>query len=81
VYATSVPAETRQALVERAMIVGSPETVAATLREYAAIGVDHLMLWFVWGYNAPERVWRSFELFNHEVRPRLNAAVNVPAGS
>jgi alkanesulfonate monooxygenase SsuD/methylene tetrahydromethanopterin reductase-like flavin-dependent oxidoreductase (luciferase family) len=71
VYATSVSPESRQALVERAMIVGSPETVASTLREYAAVGVEHMMLWFVWGYNTPARVWRSFELFNQEVRPRL----------
>jgi alkanesulfonate monooxygenase SsuD/methylene tetrahydromethanopterin reductase-like flavin-dependent oxidoreductase (luciferase family) len=75
VFATSVPAESRQALVERAMIAGSPETVAARLLEYAAVGMDHLMLWFVWGYNSPERVWRSFELFNQEVRPRLVGAV------
>ncbi len=77
VFATSVAPETRQALVERAMIVGSPETVAATLLEYAAVGVEHLMLWFVWGYNSPERVWRSFELFNQEVRPKLAAAAST----
>ena len=73
VYATRVSPETRQAMIERAMIVGGPETVAAGLREYAAVGIDHMMLWFVWGFNAPERVWRSFELFNHEVRPRLGS--------
>jgi alkanesulfonate monooxygenase SsuD/methylene tetrahydromethanopterin reductase-like flavin-dependent oxidoreductase (luciferase family) len=77
VYATSVPPESRQALVERAMIVGSPDTVAATLLDYAAVGVEHMMLWFVWGYNSPERVWRSFELFNQEVRPRLARAVST----
>jgi alkanesulfonate monooxygenase SsuD/methylene tetrahydromethanopterin reductase-like flavin-dependent oxidoreductase (luciferase family) len=74
VFATSVPAETRQTMVERAMIVGGPETVTATLRAYAAEGIEHMMLWFVWGYNTPERVWRSFELFNREVRPRLTNA-------
>ena len=73
VFATSVTAETRQTMIERAMIIGGPETVASTLREYAAVGVEHMMLWFVWGYNTPERVWRSFELFNQEVRPRLAA--------
>jgi alkanesulfonate monooxygenase SsuD/methylene tetrahydromethanopterin reductase-like flavin-dependent oxidoreductase (luciferase family) len=77
VYATSVPAETRQTMLERAMIIGSPETVAASLRAYADAGVDHIMLWFVWGYSSPERVWRSFELFNQEVRPRL-ASVSAP---
>jgi alkanesulfonate monooxygenase SsuD/methylene tetrahydromethanopterin reductase-like flavin-dependent oxidoreductase (luciferase family) len=71
VYATSVPAETRQTMIERAMIVGGPETVASSLRAYSAAGIEHMMLWFVWGYNTPERVWRSFELFNQEVRPRL----------
>jgi alkanesulfonate monooxygenase SsuD/methylene tetrahydromethanopterin reductase-like flavin-dependent oxidoreductase (luciferase family) len=74
VYATSVPAETRHAMIERAMIVGGPETVASTLRAYASVGIEHMMLWFVWGYNTPERVWRSFELFNQEVRPRLARA-------
>ncbi len=75
-YATTVSAETRQGLIERAMIFGGPETVAATLREYAAVGVEHMMLWFVWGFNSPEHVWRSFNLFNQEVRPRL-ASVSV----
>jgi len=74
VYATKVSPESRQALVDRAMIVGSPDTVAARLLEYAEVGVEHIMLWFVWGYNSPERVWRSFELFNQAVRPRLAAA-------
>jgi alkanesulfonate monooxygenase SsuD/methylene tetrahydromethanopterin reductase-like flavin-dependent oxidoreductase (luciferase family) len=69
----SVLPETRKTMVERAMIIGGPETVAATLREYAEVGVEHMMLWFVWGYNSPERVWRSFELFNQEVRPRLGS--------
>jgi alkanesulfonate monooxygenase SsuD/methylene tetrahydromethanopterin reductase-like flavin-dependent oxidoreductase (luciferase family) len=73
-YTTRVSPETRQAMTERAMIIGSPETVAATLRDYAAVGIDHMMLWFVWGYNSTERVRRSFELFNHEVRPRLMSA-------
>jgi alkanesulfonate monooxygenase SsuD/methylene tetrahydromethanopterin reductase-like flavin-dependent oxidoreductase (luciferase family) len=73
VYATSVPAETRQNMLERAMIIGGPETVATQLNEYAAAGIEHMMLWFVWGYNSPERVWRSFDLFNQEVRPRLTA--------
>jgi alkanesulfonate monooxygenase SsuD/methylene tetrahydromethanopterin reductase-like flavin-dependent oxidoreductase (luciferase family) len=74
VLATAVTAETRQTMIERAMIVGGPETVASRLREYAAVGVEHMMLWFAWGYNTPARVWRSFELFNEEVRPRLATA-------
>jgi len=73
--ASRMPAGAGQALVERALIAGSPETVAARLLEYAAVGMEHLMLWFVWGYNPPERVWRSFELFNQEVRPRLLTAL------
>jgi alkanesulfonate monooxygenase SsuD/methylene tetrahydromethanopterin reductase-like flavin-dependent oxidoreductase (luciferase family) len=60
-------------MIERAMVIGGPETVAATLSEYAEAGIDHMMLWFVWGYNSPERVWRSFELFCQEVRPRLTS--------
>jgi alkanesulfonate monooxygenase SsuD/methylene tetrahydromethanopterin reductase-like flavin-dependent oxidoreductase (luciferase family) len=63
--------ETRRRMVERAVIVGGPETVAAALRAYSRVGIEHMMLWFAWGYTTPDRVWRSFELFNHEVRPRL----------
>ena len=55
----------------RAMIVGSPDTVAAKIREYADVGVTQMMLWFTWGYNDPERVRRSFQLFVDEVMPRF----------
>jgi alkanesulfonate monooxygenase SsuD/methylene tetrahydromethanopterin reductase-like flavin-dependent oxidoreductase (luciferase family) len=80
-YTTNVSAETRQAMIERAMIIGGPETVAATLREYANVGVDHMLLWFVWGYNSPERVWRSFELFNQEVRPHVGVSMVGVSGA
>jgi alkanesulfonate monooxygenase SsuD/methylene tetrahydromethanopterin reductase-like flavin-dependent oxidoreductase (luciferase family) len=54
-------------------LIGSPDTVAARLAEYAAIGMHHIRCWFIFGAHCDfARAQRSFELFTREVMPRLN---------
>jgi alkanesulfonate monooxygenase SsuD/methylene tetrahydromethanopterin reductase-like flavin-dependent oxidoreductase (luciferase family) len=54
-------------------LIGSPDTVAAKLAEYAAIGMNHIRCWFIFGARCDfARAQRSFDLFIREVMPRLN---------
>jgi alkanesulfonate monooxygenase SsuD/methylene tetrahydromethanopterin reductase-like flavin-dependent oxidoreductase (luciferase family) len=54
-------------------LIGSPDTVAAKLAEYAAIGMNHIRCWFIFGAHCDfARARRSFELFTREVMPRLS---------
>ena len=66
--------------LERAIIIGGPETVARQLAEYAEIGLGHLMLWFSWGFMSAETADRSLTLFIDEVVPRYNALKAQNAG-
>jgi alkanesulfonate monooxygenase SsuD/methylene tetrahydromethanopterin reductase-like flavin-dependent oxidoreductase (luciferase family) len=59
------------AFKERAMLYGSPDTVARQIQTYADVGVTGMMLWLTWGSNDPERVRRSMRLFVDEVMPRF----------
>jgi alkanesulfonate monooxygenase SsuD/methylene tetrahydromethanopterin reductase-like flavin-dependent oxidoreductase (luciferase family) len=53
-------------------LIGSPDTVAAKLREYAHEGVFNTLLGeFNFGYLTEEQVMRSLRLFGEEVIPRL----------
>jgi len=53
-------------------LIGSPDSVAAKLAEYAAIGMNHIRCWFIFGAHCDfARAQRSFELFTQEVMPRL----------
>jgi alkanesulfonate monooxygenase SsuD/methylene tetrahydromethanopterin reductase-like flavin-dependent oxidoreductase (luciferase family) len=70
----TVSGDSRPDLVERAMMVGSPDSVARQIQAYADVGVGQMMLWFTWGYNDPRSVQRSFDLFVREVMPRFDAA-------
>ena len=76
--AASVAPERRAEFLDRALIAGSPDTVAARIQELADAGVTQLMLWMTWGYNDPERVRRAFRLFTDEVMPRFGAAAAIP---
>jgi alkanesulfonate monooxygenase SsuD/methylene tetrahydromethanopterin reductase-like flavin-dependent oxidoreductase (luciferase family) len=55
----------------RAMIVGSPDTVARQIQKYADVGVSGMMLWLTWGSNDAACVRRSMRLFVDEVMPRF----------
>jgi alkanesulfonate monooxygenase SsuD/methylene tetrahydromethanopterin reductase-like flavin-dependent oxidoreductase (luciferase family) len=52
-------------------ILGSPETVAARLREIGELGITHVMTWMNTGGSPHELVLRSQELFAKEVMPQL----------
>jgi alkanesulfonate monooxygenase SsuD/methylene tetrahydromethanopterin reductase-like flavin-dependent oxidoreductase (luciferase family) len=54
-------------------LIGSPDTVAGRLADYAAIGMNHIRCWFIFGAHCDfARAQHSFELFTREVMPRLN---------
>ncbi|MEW2165609.1 LLM class flavin-dependent oxidoreductase [Streptomyces sp. NPDC007084] len=62
----------RETFVNQAVTVGSPDTVAARLQEFADNGVPHVRTMFSFGYAPRERVDRSIELFTSEVMPRFS---------
>jgi alkanesulfonate monooxygenase SsuD/methylene tetrahydromethanopterin reductase-like flavin-dependent oxidoreductase (luciferase family) len=63
----------REDILRNIALVGSPDTVAATLASYAAIGMHHMRCWFIFGAHCDfARAQRSFDLFVKEVMPRLN---------
>jgi alkanesulfonate monooxygenase SsuD/methylene tetrahydromethanopterin reductase-like flavin-dependent oxidoreductase (luciferase family) len=64
--------------LERAMIIGSPESVAEQLSRYDAIGVQHMALLFNFGFMTPEVSDRSLSLFIEEVIPRVAAPTMAP---
>jgi alkanesulfonate monooxygenase SsuD/methylene tetrahydromethanopterin reductase-like flavin-dependent oxidoreductase (luciferase family) len=62
-------------------LIGSPDTVVAKLAQYAAIGMNHIRCWFIFGAHCDfARAQRSFELFTREVMPRLNPEPIVEPG-
>jgi alkanesulfonate monooxygenase SsuD/methylene tetrahydromethanopterin reductase-like flavin-dependent oxidoreductase (luciferase family) len=63
---------------ERAMIIGSPESVAEQLTQYGAIGVQHMALLFNFGFMTPEISDRSLSLFIDEVLPRIGSPAMAP---
>lgn len=64
--------------LERAMIIGSPDSVAEQLSRYDAIGVQHMALLFNFGFMTPEVSDRSLGLFIDEVLPRVGAPSMAP---
>ncbi|GAA1693613.1 luciferase [Mycolicibacterium murale] len=60
--------------LERAMIIGSPESVAEQLRQYHAVGVEHMALLFNYGFMTPAVSDRSLSLFIDEVLPRVGVS-------
>lgn len=54
-----------------AMLVGSPDTIAAKLAECAAAGVPHMMLCFNYGHMSREQANRQLDLFLSDVYPKF----------
>jgi alkanesulfonate monooxygenase SsuD/methylene tetrahydromethanopterin reductase-like flavin-dependent oxidoreductase (luciferase family) len=80
----------KQDVLQNIALIGSPDTVANKLREYEAIGMQHIRCWFIFGAHCDFlKAQRSFELFTREVMPRLkpepirqpSAAVTATAAS
>jgi hypothetical protein len=57
--------------LERAMIAGSPDTVATQIQSYAAAGVRHMSLLFNFGFMTAAESGRSLDLFLQTVLPRF----------
>jgi alkanesulfonate monooxygenase SsuD/methylene tetrahydromethanopterin reductase-like flavin-dependent oxidoreductase (luciferase family) len=67
-----VSAVDREAYLERAMIVGGPDTVARRISEYRDAGVEHMTLVFLYGWMDHSVARRSLQLFIDEVMPRFS---------
>jgi alkanesulfonate monooxygenase SsuD/methylene tetrahydromethanopterin reductase-like flavin-dependent oxidoreductase (luciferase family) len=64
-------AQTWESLVEQALIIGSPETVAAKIAQLEENSVGELVCWMNFGGIPPDKVRRSMRLFAREVIPRF----------
>jgi alkanesulfonate monooxygenase SsuD/methylene tetrahydromethanopterin reductase-like flavin-dependent oxidoreductase (luciferase family) len=64
--------------LERAMIVGSPDTVTAQIEAFADAGVRHLSLLFDFGFMRPAESGRSLDLFLEQVLPRFTRTPTSP---
>jgi len=58
--------------LERAMIAGSPDTVAAQIESYAAAGARHMSLLFNFGFMTAAESGLSLGLFLEKVLPRFS---------
>jgi alkanesulfonate monooxygenase SsuD/methylene tetrahydromethanopterin reductase-like flavin-dependent oxidoreductase (luciferase family) len=58
-------------LLESALVIGSPDTVAAKVADLQAAGVGEMVCWMNFGGLPPEKVRRSMRLFAEEVMPRF----------
>jgi alkanesulfonate monooxygenase SsuD/methylene tetrahydromethanopterin reductase-like flavin-dependent oxidoreductase (luciferase family) len=64
--------------LQRAMIVGSPQTVAEQINTFADAGVRHMSLLFNFGFMTRGEADRSLDLFLEQVLPRFGAAAARP---
>ena len=68
---TRLRSQTWHDLLESALFIGSPETVAQKIVELEEAGVGELACWMSFGGLPQDRVRRSMELFASEVMPRF----------
>lgn len=73
-----VSAVDRDDFIDKAMIIGSADTVAAAIAEYAAVGVDHMTLVFLYGQMDPALGTQSLRRFIDDVKPRFADAPVTP---
>jgi alkanesulfonate monooxygenase SsuD/methylene tetrahydromethanopterin reductase-like flavin-dependent oxidoreductase (luciferase family) len=64
--------------LERAMIAGSPDTVAAQIESYGAVGARHMSLLFNFGFMTAAESGLSLRLFLEEVLPRFSSGTGAP---
>jgi alkanesulfonate monooxygenase SsuD/methylene tetrahydromethanopterin reductase-like flavin-dependent oxidoreductase (luciferase family) len=68
---TRLEAQTWDSLLRDALLIGSPETVAAKVEELRQAGVGELACWMNFGGIPPSKARRSMRLFMEEVAPRF----------
>jgi alkanesulfonate monooxygenase SsuD/methylene tetrahydromethanopterin reductase-like flavin-dependent oxidoreductase (luciferase family) len=61
-------------LLQSALVIGSPDTVAHKIADLDQVGVGEVVCWMNFGGLAPEQVRRSMRLFAEEVMPRFHRA-------
>jgi len=61
-----------QEFLDKAMIVGSPDTVKKSLQRFADVGVRHMSMLFNFGFMTAAESGRSLDLFLDEVLPALD---------
>ncbi|MCS7002748.1 MAG: LLM class flavin-dependent oxidoreductase [Dehalococcoidia bacterium] len=57
--------------IARAMIIGSPKTVAERIHAYGDVGITNMMIWTAFGEQPHDMVMRNMRLFTEEVMPRV----------
>ena len=67
-----VSASDRADFIDKAMIVGSADTVARQIAEYQDAGVDHLACVFLFGQIDPGEAEKSMRRFIDDVMPRFS---------
>jgi len=60
---------TWESLLEKALIIGSPDTVRSKIAELAGAGVGEVLCWMNFGGIEPAKARRSMRLFAEEVMP------------
>ena len=71
---TRLRSQTWEDLLQSALIIGSPETVANKVAELQQAGVGELACWMNFGGLPTDKVRRSMRLFAEEVMPRFRQA-------
>jgi alkanesulfonate monooxygenase SsuD/methylene tetrahydromethanopterin reductase-like flavin-dependent oxidoreductase (luciferase family) len=71
---TRLRSQTWEDLLQSALVIGSPDTVAGKIRDLEQVGVGEVVCWMNFGGLAPEKVRRSMRLFAEEVMPRFHRA-------
>ena len=66
--------QTWEDLLQSALVIGSPETVAARIADLERAGAGEVVCWMNFGSLAPEKVRRSMRLFAEEVMPRFRSS-------
>jgi alkanesulfonate monooxygenase SsuD/methylene tetrahydromethanopterin reductase-like flavin-dependent oxidoreductase (luciferase family) len=68
---TRLRSQTWEDLLDSALVIGSPETVASKIAELEHIGVGEVGCWMSFGGLPADKVRRSMRLFADEVMPRF----------
>jgi alkanesulfonate monooxygenase SsuD/methylene tetrahydromethanopterin reductase-like flavin-dependent oxidoreductase (luciferase family) len=74
-------AQTWESLLSEALLIGSPETVAAKVEQLRQAGVGELACWMNFGGIPPAKARRSMRLFAEEVAPRFRERAPAQVGS
>jgi alkanesulfonate monooxygenase SsuD/methylene tetrahydromethanopterin reductase-like flavin-dependent oxidoreductase (luciferase family) len=72
-------AQTWENLVEDALIIGSPETVARKVAQLEQLNVGEVVCWMNFGGIPPDKVRRSMRLFAEEVIPHFRVKATEAA--